>query len=59
MEQSQAALQAAEANLKSSEADWQRAKVDAEGPDVPLLKRAYERALNMAKERRGFAIRAR
>jgi HlyD family secretion protein len=49
VEQSKAGLQAAEANLSSSEADWQRAKVDAEGPDVPLLKRAYDRALNMAK----------
>ncbi len=48
--QSKAALQAAEANLASSQADWQRAKVDAEGPDVPLLKRAYDRALNMAKD---------
>jgi len=47
--QSKAALQAAQANLTSSQADWQRAKVDAEGPDVPLLKRAYERALGMAK----------
>ena len=50
VEQSKAALQAAEANLTSSEADWQRAKVDAEGPDVPLLKRAYDRALGMAKD---------
>jgi HlyD family secretion protein len=32
------------------EADYERAKVDAEGPDVPLLKRAYERATGMAKE---------
>ncbi len=48
--QSQAALQAAEASLKGSEADYERAKVDAEGPDVPLLKRAYERAIGMAKE---------
>jgi HlyD family secretion protein len=48
--QSKAALQAAEANLASSQADWQRSKVDAEGPDVPLLKRAYDRALNMAKD---------
>src|ERR1019366_6360009 len=38
VEQSKAGLQAAEANLASSQADWQRAKVDAEGPDVPLLK---------------------
>jgi HlyD family secretion protein len=42
--QSQAALEAAQANLKSSQADFERAKVDAEGPDVPLLKRAYDRA---------------
>jgi HlyD family secretion protein len=48
--QSRAALDAAEANLKSSEADFERAKVDAEGPDVPLLKRAYDRAVGMAKD---------
>ncbi|MGO9086911.1 MAG: efflux RND transporter periplasmic adaptor subunit [Candidatus Sulfotelmatobacter sp.] len=48
--QSRAALEAAEANLTSSQADFQRAKVDAEGPDVPLLKRAYDRALGMAKD---------
>src|SRR6185437_8902290 len=47
VEQSHAALQAAQANLKSAEADYERAKVDAEGPDVPLLKRAYNRALQM------------
>src|SRR5207245_1602077 len=41
---------AAEANLKSAEADYERSKVDAEGPDVPLLKRAHDRALGMAKE---------
>jgi HlyD family secretion protein len=50
VEQSRAAAQAAEASLTSSEADYQRAKVDAEGPDVPLLKRAYDRAIGMAKE---------
>ena len=50
MEQSRAALQAADANLTSAGADFQRAKVDAEGPDVPLLKRAYDRALGMAKD---------
>src|SRR3984885_15901000 len=48
--QSRAALDAANANLNSSQADFERAKVDAEGPDVPLLKRAYERAEGMAKE---------
>jgi len=49
VEQSRAAAEAAEANLMSSQADFERAKVDAEGPDVPLLKRAYERAIGMAK----------
>jgi HlyD family secretion protein len=50
VDQSHAALEAAEANLKSSQADYQRAKVDAEGPDVPLLKRAYDRDVSMAKD---------
>jgi HlyD family secretion protein len=50
VEQSRAAVEAAGANLKASEADYERAKVDAEGPEVPLLKRAYERAIGMAKE---------
>jgi HlyD family secretion protein len=48
--QSRAALEAAEANLTSSQADYERAKVDAEGPDVPPLKRAYDRAIGMAKD---------
>ncbi len=48
--QSQAGLEAAQANLKSSQADYERAKVDAEGPDVPLLKRAYDRDVSMAKD---------
>jgi HlyD family secretion protein len=50
VDQARAALEAAEANLSSSRADYDRAKVDAEGPDVPLLKRAYDRAVGMAKE---------
>jgi len=50
VEQSRAALEAAQANLKSTQADLERAKVDAEGPDVPLLKRAYDRATGMAKD---------
>jgi HlyD family secretion protein len=48
--QSKAALEAAQANLASSQADYERAKVDAEGPDVPPLKRAYDRAIGMAKD---------
>ena len=50
VDQSRAALQAAEANLASSEADYERAKVDAEGPDVPLLRRQYDRSVEMAKD---------
>jgi HlyD family secretion protein len=49
VDQSKAALQAAEANLKGAQADYERAKVDAEGPDVPLLKKTYERNLEMQK----------
>jgi HlyD family secretion protein len=50
VEQSRAALLAAQANLKGAQADYERAKVDAESPEVPLLKRAYERAVQMAKD---------
>jgi HlyD family secretion protein len=50
VKQSQASLEAALSNENAAEADLERAKVDAEGPDVPLLKRAYERAQHMAKE---------
>ncbi len=50
VEQSRAALAAAEANLTSSQADFERAKVDAEGPDVPMNKRAYDRAQSMAND---------
>jgi HlyD family secretion protein len=48
--QQRASLEAAEAAARAAEADLGHAKVDAEGPDVPLLKRAYERAQQMAKE---------
>ena len=48
--QARAQMQASEASMKAAAADLERAKVDAEGPDVPLLKRAYSRAQNMAKE---------
>ena len=43
-------VDASEANLTSTKADYERAKVDAEGPDIPMLKRAYDRAVNMAKQ---------
>ena len=48
--EAKAALAAAEANERAAVADENRAKVDAEGPDVPLLYRAYQRAQKMAKE---------
>jgi HlyD family secretion protein len=50
VDQAQAQLEASTASLNGTHADLVRAKVDAEGPDVPLLKRAYERAQGMAKE---------
>ena len=48
--QAKAQAEASEASLRGTEADMERAKVDAEGPDVPMLKRAYDRAQGMAKE---------
>jgi HlyD family secretion protein len=48
--QARAQTEASEASLKGTQADLERAKVDAEGPDVPMLKRAYGRAQGMAKE---------
>jgi HlyD family secretion protein len=46
----EAQLLSAEANLRAAEADLKRAEVDAASPDVPLLKRAYDRALQMEKD---------
>jgi HlyD family secretion protein len=48
--QQRASLEAAQAAERAAAADLQHAKVDAEGPDVPMLKRAYERAQQMAKD---------
>ena len=50
VEQAKAGLAGAEANLTSAQADHVRAKVDAESPDVPLLKKAYDRAARMQKD---------
>jgi HlyD family secretion protein len=50
VDQARAQLEASDASLSATKADLTRARVDAEGPDVPLLKRAYERAQGMAKE---------
>jgi len=48
--QARAQLQAADANVGAARADLERARVDAQGVDVPTLKRAYERAQQMAHE---------
>ncbi|MDP9268288.1 MAG: efflux RND transporter periplasmic adaptor subunit [Acidobacteriota bacterium] len=49
-EEIQARVSQAEAALQAASANVERAKVDALGPDVPLLLRAYERAQEMAKQ---------
>jgi HlyD family secretion protein len=43
-EQLEAAVREAKANLLSAEAAWERCKIEAEGPDLPFLKSALERA---------------
>jgi HlyD family secretion protein len=48
--QAKAQLEAAEASERAATADYERAKVDAISPDIPMLKRAYDRALSMAKD---------
>ena len=44
LRQQEAALHVADASLKSAQADYERYKVDAQGPDVPFLKRDLDRA---------------
>jgi HlyD family secretion protein len=48
--QQRATLEAAEAASRAAGADLDHAKFDSESPDLPMLKRAYERAQQMAKE---------
>ena len=50
VQQAKAQLAASEANASMSAADYERAKVDAEGVDVPMLWRQYERSQQMAKD---------
>ena len=50
VKQSAASLAAAESNQGAAEADLVRAQADAQGVEVPTLKRAYERAQRMAKD---------
>ncbi len=47
LHQQEAALHVSQAALKSAQADYERYKVDATGPDVPFLKRDMERARSM------------
>ena len=49
--QAEAALAIAVAALKSAEADYGRTKVDAEGPDLPFLKRDMERTRTMYEQK--------
>jgi len=44
LRQQEAALHVADAGVKSAQADYERYKVDAQGPDLPFLKRDMERA---------------
>jgi HlyD family secretion protein len=48
--EAQAALGVAEAAVKSAQADYERYKVEAAGPDVPFLKRDMERAREMFRD---------
>ncbi|HTK94447.1 MAG TPA: efflux RND transporter periplasmic adaptor subunit [Terriglobales bacterium] len=49
-EQIEAQVRESKAALDAAIADYERSKVDAQGVDIPTLKRAYERAQQMAKE---------
>jgi HlyD family secretion protein len=51
LRQAQAALGMADAMLKSSQAEYERSKVEAEGPDLPFLKQDMERARQMFLEK--------
>src|SRR5271163_4054924 len=50
VDQARAQVDASSASLNGTRADLIRANVDAESPEVPLLKRAYDRAQGMAKD---------
>jgi HlyD family secretion protein len=47
LKQQEAALHVAEANLRSAQADYARYQVDAQGTDLPFLKRDMDRAHTM------------
>lgn len=46
----EAQLLSSQANLTAAEADLKRSQVDAEAPELPLLKRAFDRATQMRKD---------
>lgn len=48
--EAKAAFMGAESNLKAAQAQLQKNKVEAEGPDVPFTKRNFERAEKLLKE---------
>jgi HlyD family secretion protein len=48
--QQRATLEASEAAARAAQADLEHAKFDSEAPDLPMLKRAFERAQQMAKD---------
>ena len=50
LRQAQAALGMADAMLKSAQADYERNKVEAAGPDMPFLKKDVDRARQMFQE---------
>jgi len=52
----EAQVQGAEANLKTTQANYERNKIDAEGPDVPFLKKNQDRSQQMEKD--GLLARA-
>jgi HlyD family secretion protein len=49
-EQLEASVRESEANLLSAQAAWERNKIEAEGPDLPFLKSALERARKLYAE---------
>lgn len=50
LREARALLQAAEAAEQSAQASYERNKVEAEGPDVPFLKTAFDRATKLHKQ---------
>ncbi len=49
--EARAALSGAQANLTAAEAEYEKNKVEAEGPDVPFARRNVERAEQLSRER--------